>query len=61
MADLYVFKEPTDYLCYVQGVHLLIHEDRAHICNFLKKGSKNITDAEDIDDFIDKGYSWFRL
>jgi len=59
-ADLYVFQDTADYLCYVEGVHLLMHEGIKKECTFLKKKSEAAED-EDIDSEIEKGVVRFKI
>jgi hypothetical protein len=33
--DLFVFDNTDDYLCYVEAVHLLMHENKKKECDFL--------------------------
>jgi hypothetical protein len=57
--DLIIFSSTTDYLCYVEAVHLLYHQHVAKECNFrLRTGSSeffhminehNITDHQFLD------------
>jgi hypothetical protein len=38
--DLMVFDDTEDYLCYVEAVHLLMHENVAKECDFLLNSKK---------------------
>ena len=38
--DLMVFDNTEDYLCYVEAVHLLMHENVAKECTFLLNSKK---------------------
>jgi len=40
--DLFTFTEPDDYLCYVEAVHKLYHQNERQECDFLnRKGVYN--------------------
>ena len=34
--DLFVFSDTEDYLCYVEAVHLLMHENEKKECGFIQ-------------------------
>ena len=57
--DLFVFTDTEDYLCYVEAVHLLMHENEQKECSFINNAEvyrKGVT-ADDIfnyDEFLTK-------
>ena len=55
--DLFVFSNTEDYLCYVEAVHLLMHENERKECGFIDNPEvyrKGVTadDVFDYDDFL---------
>ena len=57
--DLFVFSETEDYLCYVEAVHLLMHENEKKSCGFINNPDiyrKGVTadDVFNFDEFLTK-------
>ena len=57
--DLMVFDNTEDYLCYVEAVHLLMHERIKKECNFILNPRKFLSDIRDKSyqepDFLNQG------